>query len=109
VSYASNLTPDAGTGLGKWTEAEIAAALKTGMRPDGSAILPPMPWPNTAQLPDGDRLAIAAYLKSLPPVKHAKTPTVPPDKAGEASGSIITIPPPPAWDAPPGEARTDKP
>lgn len=102
VSYASNLTPDPETGLGSWTETQIVTALKTGMRPDGSALLPPMPWPNFGHLTDDDFRAIAAYLKSIPPVKHRKPATVPPDQAANATGPIVDIPPPPAWDAPKG-------
>lgn len=71
TTYPSNLTPDTETGIGAWTEADIVKALKIGQRPDGSPLLPPMPWPNTAQLTDEDLAALAAYLKSIPAVKHA--------------------------------------
>ena len=100
VSYARNLTPDTETGIGSWTEKQIVDAIRTGMRPDGRALLPPMPWPNMAQMTDEDAYAIAAYLKSLAPVKHAVPGPVGPDKAKDASGSISDFPPPSAWDAP---------
>uniref|UniRef100_A0A832IB82 C-type cytochrome n=1 Tax=Eiseniibacteriota bacterium TaxID=2212470 RepID=A0A832IB82_UNCEI len=102
VTYASNLTPDPETGIGGWSEADIVKALKTGMRPDGSAIMPPMPWQNLARATDEDLRAIAAYLKSIPPVKHRNPHRVPPDQAASAKGSIVDLPPPPAWDAPAG-------
>jgi mono/diheme cytochrome c family protein len=98
VSYASNLTPDTETGIGRWTEQQIVNAIRAGMRPDGRQLLPPMPWPNFARLTDEDAFAIAAYLKSLPPVKHASLGPVPPDRAAAVTGSILDMPPPPAWD-----------
>lgn len=102
VSYARNLTPDLDTGLGYYTEDEIANTLKTGVKPDGKVLLPPMPWPNTALMTDDDRHALAAYLASLKPVKHKVPDAVTPDKAEAVTGSVITLPPPPAWDAPKG-------
>jgi mono/diheme cytochrome c family protein len=98
VSYARNLTPDVETGIGAWSKEQIVNALRTGTRPDGSRILPPMPWPNYGGLKDEDALAIATYLKSLPPVTHKVPTVIPPGKP--AKGSILVIPPPPPWDAP---------
>lgn len=98
TSYATNLTPDVETGIGSWNEEQIVAALRTGQRPDGSPILPPMPWPNFAQFTDEEAYALAAYLKSLPPVRHAKPKNLPPGT--QATGPVITIPGPGAWDAP---------
>ncbi len=98
VTYPRNLTPDMETGIGKWSEQDIAKALRTGMRPDGSIIQPPMPWPNFTKLTDEDVAALAAYLKSIPAVSHKVPDRAPPDQ--EVAGSVITMPPPPAWDAP---------
>lgn len=68
--YGSNLTPDAETGLGKWTEAQIITAIRKGVRPDGRILAPVMPVQNFAKLTDEDARAIAAYLKSLKPVSN---------------------------------------
>lgn len=65
-----NLTPDGETGLGKWTEAEIVTALQTGVRPDGRVLAPIMPWHAFAKLTKQDAAAIAAFLKSMKPVRH---------------------------------------
>jgi mono/diheme cytochrome c family protein len=70
VFHGPNLTPDKETGLGDWTEEEIIAALQTGIRPDGRILAPIMPWRAFAKLTNADARAIAAYLKSLPPVKN---------------------------------------
>ena len=71
IFYPPNLTPDGKTGLGTWSEQEIATALRTGVRPDGRELAPAMPWRSYAKLTDEDVRAVAAYLKSLPPVEHA--------------------------------------
>jgi mono/diheme cytochrome c family protein len=72
--YPPNLTPDAETGIGKWSEAEIIAAVRKGVRPDGRQLVPIMPWMSYAALSDTDAQALAAYLKSLAPIKHAAPP-----------------------------------
>lgn len=70
VFHAANLTPDKETGLGRWSDTEIAAAIRTGVRPDGRTLAPAMPWPAYAQLTDEDVAAIVAFLKSIPPVAN---------------------------------------
>lgn len=70
VFYGPNITPDDETGLGKWTKEQIAAAITKGVRPDGRILAPPMPVESFKHLTDADALAIAAYLKSLPPIKN---------------------------------------
>jgi mono/diheme cytochrome c family protein len=80
VWVGGNLTPDPETGLGKWTRAQIVAALTKGETPNGRKLSEIMPWPALSHLRAEDADAIAAYLQSLPPVKNA----VPgPFKAGE--------------------------
>ena len=100
MSFARNLTPDTETGLGEWSEADIFKTLKTGNKPDGKQLLPPMPWPNFIHLTDADAHAIAAYLLSLPPVKHKVPDALPPGT--DYAGPVIVFPAPGAWDAPAG-------
>lgn len=69
--YPPNLTPDRDTGLGAWSEAEIVKAVRTGIRPDGRELAPIMAWRSYAALTDADARALARYLKSLKPVRHA--------------------------------------
>jgi mono/diheme cytochrome c family protein len=72
--YASNLTPDEETGIGSWTEAEIAHFLLMGMYPDGSQVEGAMAQQierRFSKLTEGDAAAIAAYLKSIPAVVNA--------------------------------------
>src|SRR5271168_1782177 len=68
VFVGPNLTPDAETGLGKWTEAQIVAAITKGETPEGRMLAPTMPWRHFASANPADVAAIAAFLKSMPPV-----------------------------------------
>jgi len=64
---AANLTPDSATGIGTWTEADLARALRTGRRRDGSAINEFMPWRTLARMTDEEIAAVWRYLRSVPP------------------------------------------
>ena len=81
--YAPNLTPDDATGLGTWTESQIADAIQVGVDSDGAPLWPTMPYQRFANLTNEDAMAIAAYLKSLPPQSHA----VPEDTGHPASAA----------------------
>jgi len=71
-SYAANLTPDAETGIGaRYTEASFIQTIRTGRKPEGEMLAPPMPWPVYRNMTDEDLKAIYAYLRSLAPVKNA--------------------------------------
>lgn len=86
VVYPSNLTPDPKTGLGSWTDTQIAAAIRRGDRgssagPAGSAAsghLLVMSWPLYQHLTDQDASAIVAYLRSIPAIEHATPKRVEP-------------------------------
>jgi mono/diheme cytochrome c family protein len=71
IFYPPNLTPDADTGLGGWSEADIIKSLRTGVRPDGRELAPVMPWRSYSKMTDSDAQALASYLKSLKPVRNA--------------------------------------
>lgn len=85
IFYPPNLTPDRETGLGEWSEVEIVKAVRTGVTPNGRMLVPIMPFHSYAKLTDADAQALAAYLKSLKPVRHqvpaiagpAEKPTAP--------------------------------
>jgi mono/diheme cytochrome c family protein len=70
VFHGPNLTPDKETGLGNWSVEQIVTAITKGTRPDGRVLAPIMPWRAFANLSRRDALALAVYLKSLPPVKN---------------------------------------
>ncbi len=70
-AYAANITPDKDTGIGKWTDAQLAKAIREGVRPDKSLIGPPMPIEFYRHMSDADLAAIIAYLRAQPAVKNA--------------------------------------
>jgi len=79
VSFAVNLTPDAKTGLGNWTEDQFVKAIRSGKhRGFGRPILPPMPWANLAGASDEDLKAMFAYLHSIPAVSNEVPAPIPP-------------------------------
>ena len=92
VFYPPNLTSDRETGLGKWSEAEIIAAIRTGVRPDGRMLAPAMPWRAYAALHDEDARALAAYLKRLPPVSNAVPPMAGPTETPKAPYLAVVVP-----------------
>lgn len=65
--YTRNLTPDTETGIGKFTDGEIARVLRHSVKPSGEAVLPFMPFQN---LTDEELTAIVSYLRSLKPVRN---------------------------------------
>jgi len=79
TSFARNLTPDPGTGIGAWTEEMFLNTLKKGKQlGTGRPLLPPMPWPSIGQMTDQDLKDMYAYLMSLKPVENKVPEPVPP-------------------------------
>ncbi|MBV7336830.1 cytochrome c [Chloroflexi bacterium TSY] len=76
-TIAPNLTPDEATGLGAWTEQEIADFMQTGIYSDGTESHAGMKSQidrGLNKLTDDDALAIAAWLKSLDPIENLPEP-----------------------------------
>ncbi len=64
----ANLTPGKGSVMPRYPSAEVfMATLRSGKRPDGSAISEVMPFASLKQMNDTDLRALYAYLKTLPP------------------------------------------
>ena len=91
IFYPPNLTPDE-TGLGAWSEKEIMTAVRTGVRPDGRVLVPVMPYHNYAKLTDADASALAAYLKSLKPIRHKAPSIVGPSEKATAPYLTVVVP-----------------
>lgn len=64
--YSKNITPDIETGIGKYTDAEIARALRYAVHPDGTVVYDFMPFHNIS---DEDLTAIISYLRAQKPVR----------------------------------------
>ena len=68
-----NITPDRDTGIGTWSESDIAGVLDNGILPDGDvvgSVMYPIVSKGTDMLSREDRRAIATYLKALPPISN---------------------------------------
>jgi mono/diheme cytochrome c family protein len=96
-AFATNITPDKQTGIGKWSVAQIVRAIREGVRPDGSIIRPPMPIELYRRMSDRDAKAIATYLKRVNPV-HAPNTRKPeykvplPTSYGPPVGHVAGVP-----------------
>ena len=78
VLFAPNITPDTETGIGDWSDTQIADAIRFGLGQHGTRNNRVMPWPGYTRLTDEDVTAIVAYLRSIDPVKHRVPDDVPP-------------------------------
>lgn len=92
IHWGPNLTPDKETGLGKWSEAEIITAFTRGITPDGTRLIPTMPYNDFAGLTDADKHAVAAYLQSLAPIHHAVPPPTKPGEKATAPYMTVVMP-----------------
>ncbi|MCF3932147.1 cytochrome c [Acuticoccus sp. M5D2P5] len=69
LSVARNITPHPTRGIGAWSDEEIVTAIRTGTRPDGTKLKPPMAFPYYAHIEDADLAAIVAWLRTIPPLE----------------------------------------
>lgn len=74
VFRSPNVTPDRQTGIAGWTDADFSRALREGMSPAGGRYFPVFPYPSYTGLSDADVAAIAAYLRSIAPVRNRVSP-----------------------------------
>lgn len=74
IVYASNLTPDNDTGLGRWSADEFWRALHHGRSRDGRLLYPAFPYPSFTLVTRDDADAMFAFLRSLPAVRRPNTP-----------------------------------
>jgi mono/diheme cytochrome c family protein len=77
VQYSANITPDAETGIGGWTEAQFVERFKNIAEADESALAlngrqnTEMPWRDYGGMTREDLGAIFTYLRTLPAVRNA--------------------------------------
>jgi mono/diheme cytochrome c family protein len=90
IFWPRNLTSDEATGLGAWSVDDIIKAVRTGETPDGRILAPIMPVASYGKLSDEDAIALATYLKSLPPVSNqVPDPAGGPDDAKAPYMSVV--------------------
>ena len=71
--YTTNLTPDAETGLGRWSFSAFQRAMREGVSRDGHHLYPAFPYTAFAKTSDDDLQALYAYFMAMPAVR-AETP-----------------------------------
>ena len=80
--YSQNLTPDPDTGIGRYSDGQIARMMRYNVRPNGrSSVAPMMPFHNMS---DEDMIAIISFLRAQPPVRNDV-----PDNEWTIPGKII--------------------
>jgi mono/diheme cytochrome c family protein len=67
VVHATNITPDPETGIGRWSEAAFARAMRDGIARDGRHLYPVLPYPHFVGLTDQDMAALYAFLMTRAP------------------------------------------
>jgi mono/diheme cytochrome c family protein len=65
-----NITQDRQTGIGAWSDAQIVAAMRLGIRPDGQPLIPAMPYPYFHAMTDADAASLVAFLRTVPAVSN---------------------------------------
>jgi mono/diheme cytochrome c family protein len=70
--YARNLTPDTETGIGRYSDGQIARLLRSAVKPDGRTTLQSlMPY---GEMSDEDLTAVVSFLRAQPPVRNVVPP-----------------------------------
>jgi len=70
--YARNLTPDSETGIGRYSDEQVARAIRTGVLPNGELSM--FMRFSASNLSDEDLTAVISYLRSLEPVRNEVPP-----------------------------------
>lgn len=72
--FGTNITPDVETGIGKWSDAEIRAAIREGYARDRGVESPAMPYYQYGGMSDADVADLIAYLRGLPAARRENQP-----------------------------------
>jgi len=77
--WTRNISSDSATGVGAWSDAQIARAIRSGVSRDGYQMhWQGMIWDHASNWDEEDVRALIAYLRSLPPVSYRVPPDRPP-------------------------------
>ena len=80
IVFPPNITPDEDTGIGTWSDREIAAAVRTGSGRHGKGRIVVMPWQGYSKISDNDMMAMVGYLRSIEPVNFRVPENVTPGR-----------------------------
>ena len=67
--YSSNITPDADTGIGRWSEEAFQRAMRFGVDREGRHLYPTFPYDHFTNVSDSDNRALYAFLMTREPVR----------------------------------------
>lgn len=67
--FSSNITPDAETGIGRWSEAAFQRAMRSGVNRQGQHLYPTFPYDHFTYVNDEDDRALYAFLMTRPAVR----------------------------------------
>jgi hypothetical protein len=85
TTYGSNLTSDAESGLGRWSDAQIIRALREGLDFQLRPLCSP-PMPRYPEMSDHEASSVVLHLRSLPVVSQRIAPSVCPGQAVDLGG-----------------------
>jgi mono/diheme cytochrome c family protein len=68
--YSSNITPDAETGIGRWSEEAFRRALREGVDREGRHLYPAFPYDHFTHLTDDDIRALYTFIMTRDPVRN---------------------------------------
>jgi mono/diheme cytochrome c family protein len=72
--YSDNITPDAETGIGRWSRAAFRRAMRDGVSRSGAHLYPALPYEHFTHVADADLDALYAFLMSRRPVRQDTPP-----------------------------------
>ncbi len=72
--YGTNITPDPGTGIGRWSEAEFTRAMREGLDREERHLYPAFPYDHFTHVADDDIRALYAFIMTRQPIV-ARPPT----------------------------------
>src|ERR1700732_265983 len=67
---APNITPDPETGIGNFTDDQLARAIREGISHDGQTLFPMMPYAHYRRMSGEDLASVIGYIRSLLPLRH---------------------------------------
>jgi len=71
--YSTNITPDAQTGIGRYSIDDFRRAMRQGIDPEGHRLYPVFPYDHFTRISDDDIDALYAFIMTRAPV-HARPP-----------------------------------
>lgn len=72
--YSPNLSTDPDHGIGGWSQAQFARAVREGVSPEGHAYYPAFPYPFYANFSDQEIADLWAAFQTVPPVAEPSRP-----------------------------------